>query len=531
MAPHQRSSRFQADFDQHGDIRTSRVPLDPPMIVWVNGLPWFQVYKAFYVLRGSWNPVSYLVAPPAAVQASLEDSLTQLTLRPFDSATCPDPDATNGPVDLILAAVPRAQSQQMYFTRSHSLHAQSMITLRSPSTLFTTYLHPHLSSSPVFILTYLHPHLSSPPVFILTYLHPHLSSSSPIFTLTYLHPHLSSPPVFTLTYLHPHLSSSSPIFILTYLHPHLSSPSPVFTLTCLHHLSSPSPIFSPPKQHVASTTVSLPLRVHTWCLTCLRVSVRDQTEASLTSLRPFVAQCFAETYDAKNCQHCNKLNKPCETVPEGVEGNRDELLAYLRGLVNFVHLVFSSCHLSIAIHSSTLPGPIEAYLVDNLKANLLIGMDVMGHEGFRLDLDAKTLRISSCMNIEIPIVIHAKPHHAAQRGTTLKKEPQSQAGFKKQDGRQPESLTQHASVSYPFHCWIKSLNTFLRLTELICLGLLRILLSSPLWLGHLGHLFYTFEGPEQFLEELREEHGYVPFLEWIIHVLLRSFAGDWTLFG
>ncbi|KAJ5854144.1 hypothetical protein N7534_006687 [Penicillium rubens] len=111
------------------------------------------------------------------------------------------------------------------------------------------------------------------------------------------------------------------------------------------------------------------------------------------------------------------------------------------------------------------------------------------------------------MDIEIPIAIHTKPHHAAQRGTTLKKEPQSQAGFKKQEGRQPESLAQHASVSYPFHCWIKSLNTFLRLTELVCLGLLRILLSSPLWLGHLGHLFYTFEGPEQFLEELREEHG------------------------
>ncbi|CAG7943038.1 unnamed protein product [Penicillium nalgiovense] len=57
------------------------------------------------------------------------------------------------------------------------------------------------------------------------------------------------------------------------------------------------------------------------------------------------------------------------------------------------------------------------------------------------------------------------------------------------------------------------------------------LLSSPLWLGRLGHLVYAFEGPEQFLEELREEHGYVPFLEWIIHVLLRSFAGDRTLYG
>lgn len=61
MTPHQRSARFQADFDQHGDIRTSRIPLDPPMIIWANGLPWFPVYKAFYVLCGSWNLASYLV--------------------------------------------------------------------------------------------------------------------------------------------------------------------------------------------------------------------------------------------------------------------------------------------------------------------------------------------------------------------------------------------------------------------------------------------------------------------------------------
>jgi hypothetical protein len=57
------------------------------------------------------------------------------------------------------------------------------------------------------------------------------------------------------------------------------------------------------------------------------------------------------------------------------------------------------------------------------------------------------------------------------------------------------------------------------------------LLSFPLWLGHIEHLAYAFEGPERFLEELREEHGYVPFLEWMIYVFLRSFAGDRTLFG
>lgn len=54
--------RFQVDFDQHGDIRVSPRPFDPPMIVraW-NGLPWFSVYKAVYVLCSSWSLVTYLV--------------------------------------------------------------------------------------------------------------------------------------------------------------------------------------------------------------------------------------------------------------------------------------------------------------------------------------------------------------------------------------------------------------------------------------------------------------------------------------
>jgi hypothetical protein len=34
--------------------------------------------------------------------------------------------------------------------------------------------------------------------------------------------------------------------------------------------------------------------------------------------------------------------------------------------------------------------PVEAHLVETLKAKLLIGTDFMGHEGFRLDFDAKT---------------------------------------------------------------------------------------------------------------------------------------------
>jgi hypothetical protein len=223
-----------------------------------------------------WNPVSYLVgrkyrssvrgfyigaalAPPAAVQASLGDSLTQLTLRPFDSATYPDPDATNGPVDLILAAGeggtwPSPLKTIHGTARKPRPHTTCTVT-GSPSTTRT-------KPADVF-----HPES----------LTAHSVYDHSTLTFTSLHPHLSSPPVFT-TCLH-HLSSPSAIFILTYLHPHLSSSSPIFILTYLHpHLSSSSPIFTPPKQHVASITVSLPLRVHTWCLTCLRVSVQDWTD-------------------------------------------------------------------------------------------------------------------------------------------------------------------------------------------------------------------------------------------------------------
>lgn len=67
------------------------------MIIWANGLPWFPVYKAFYVRFGSWNPASYLVgrkcrssisefyigaalAPPEAVQAKRKVQITCLIL-------------------------------------------------------------------------------------------------------------------------------------------------------------------------------------------------------------------------------------------------------------------------------------------------------------------------------------------------------------------------------------------------------------------------------------------------------------------
>ena len=52
------------------------------------------------------------LAPPTAVQASLEDSLTHLTLRAFDSTTYPNIDRTNSPLDLIhVATISRGQNK------------------------------------------------------------------------------------------------------------------------------------------------------------------------------------------------------------------------------------------------------------------------------------------------------------------------------------------------------------------------------------------------------------------------------------
>ncbi|KAJ5420427.1 hypothetical protein N7465_002946 [Penicillium sp. CMV-2018d] len=42
-------------------------------------------------------------------------------------------------------------------------------------------------------------------------------------------------------------------------------------------------------------------------------------------------------------------------------------------------------------------------------------MDVMGHEGFRMYLDMKTIRIASCMGFTFTVDIHNRPHHQERR--------------------------------------------------------------------------------------------------------------------
>ncbi|CAI7606851.1 unnamed protein product [Penicillium viridicatum] len=80
----------------------------------------------------------------------------------------------------------------------------------------------------------------------------------------------------------------------------------------------------PPKPSPHKLRVPI-LRKHTWCMTCLHVSVKDWDEESMAAFRPFVMKYHAATYNSKNYLHCNHLHK----VPEGLEGNRYELLSVL----------------------------------------------------------------------------------------------------------------------------------------------------------------------------------------------------------
>ncbi|CAI7587464.1 unnamed protein product [Penicillium glandicola] len=49
---HERARRYPYDFDKLGDIKPQRVSSGPAPIVWAHGLPFFPVYKGYYILCG-----------------------------------------------------------------------------------------------------------------------------------------------------------------------------------------------------------------------------------------------------------------------------------------------------------------------------------------------------------------------------------------------------------------------------------------------------------------------------------------------
>ena len=50
----------------------------------------------------------------------------------------------------------------------------------------------------------------------------------------------------------------------------------------------------------------------------------------------------------------------------------------------------------------------ELHIVDNLIAKTLIGVDIMKPEGIIINLQNDVMRIGSCQNLEVPIVVISK---------------------------------------------------------------------------------------------------------------------------
>ena len=57
---------------------------------------------------------------------------------------------------------------------------------------------------------------------------------------------------------------------------------------------------------------------------------------------------------------------------------------------------------------------MEVHLVDDLKANILIGTDTMVPQGMLVDLDSRKVKLGKCQGMEVPIEVTAKPRHATR---------------------------------------------------------------------------------------------------------------------
>lgn len=66
------------------------------------------------------------------------------------------------------------------------------------------------------------------------------------------------------------------------------------------------------------------------------------------------------------------------------------------------------------LNGSTMTGEItfEVHLIEGLKANLLLGTDVLGPEHMKIDFEKHHIAIGSCKGLQVPISIinRASPH-------------------------------------------------------------------------------------------------------------------------
>ena len=57
----------------------------------------------------------------------------------------------------------------------------------------------------------------------------------------------------------------------------------------------------------------------------------------------------------------------------------------------------------------------EVYVVERLKAKVLIGMDIIGLERMSVNVDTKLLTIGSCAGIIVPVSVTPKPNSKVRR--------------------------------------------------------------------------------------------------------------------
>ena len=83
----------------------------------------------------------------------------------------------------------------------------------------------------------------------------------------------------------------------------------------------------------------------------------------------------------------------------------------------------------------------EVHIVEDLKAQMLLGMDILGPEGFILDLPRRTATIVSCQDVSIPLTVTpqspTRVSQTVQARTTILVEPGTTASIPVQCGGLP----------------------------------------------------------------------------------------------
>lgn len=108
-------------------------------------------------------------------------------------------------------------------------------------------------------------------------------------------------------------------------------------------------------------------------------------------------------------------------LPKVETYTRDNCPLTVRGIGDRKHVINQYVHIHVFIRGIfqnqivLLKFPIEANITEDLRANMLIGTDVLGPHQILLDIFNAKAIARTCQNAAIPLRIRAKPHHTTPR--------------------------------------------------------------------------------------------------------------------